>query len=232
MSIYTCSDLHGNFDLYKQIKKSLKPEDKVYFLGDAGDRGKDPWKLIKYIYTDPQFIYLKGNHEDMLVKAVRSYLRYENISDINISLLFSNGGYDTFMDCIEEDYIEKWMDCIDKLPLYQDLFNDDGIHIHLSHAGFTTNKNEIIHEDRLLWDRTHFNDGWDEESCPNDIIIHGHTTIQRLQKELNIPKERRKDEGAVYYANNHKIDIDNATYRTGVVTLLDLNTFTEKLFRM
>lgn len=39
MAVYALSDLHGYLDLYKQIKEFLKPEDKVYFLGDAGDRG-------------------------------------------------------------------------------------------------------------------------------------------------------------------------------------------------
>ena len=36
MSVFACSDLHGMFNLYKQIKNFLKPEDKVYCLGDCG----------------------------------------------------------------------------------------------------------------------------------------------------------------------------------------------------
>ena len=38
MSMYACSDLHGMKELYLKIKDFLKPEDKVFFLGDAGDR--------------------------------------------------------------------------------------------------------------------------------------------------------------------------------------------------
>ena len=36
--VFACSDLHGMMSLYKQIKDFLKPDDIVYFLGDASDR--------------------------------------------------------------------------------------------------------------------------------------------------------------------------------------------------
>ena len=38
MANYVCSDLHGYLELYKKIKSFIKPEDTVFFLGDAGDR--------------------------------------------------------------------------------------------------------------------------------------------------------------------------------------------------
>ena len=69
MSNFAVSDLHGHLKLYNKIKKFLKPEDTVYCLGDCGDRGPDAWETIKAVAKDEQFIYLKGNHEDMLVKA-------------------------------------------------------------------------------------------------------------------------------------------------------------------
>ena len=77
MATYACGDLHGFMEIYKKIKSMLKPEDKVIFLGDAGDRGPESWECIKAIYEDPQFIYLKGNHEDMLVRAAKDYLKYD-----------------------------------------------------------------------------------------------------------------------------------------------------------
>lgn len=36
MSVYAISDLHGMLYLYQEVKKFLKPEDKVYCLGDCG----------------------------------------------------------------------------------------------------------------------------------------------------------------------------------------------------
>ena len=56
---FAVSDLHGMIDLYRQIKNFLKLEDKVYYLGDMGDRGPDCWETVKVILSDPQFICLK-----------------------------------------------------------------------------------------------------------------------------------------------------------------------------
>ena len=75
MATYACSDLHGRLDLLKQIQDFLQPDDTVYFLGDAGDRGPNPWETIKAVAQDKRFIYLKGNHEDMLVKAMEDEVR-------------------------------------------------------------------------------------------------------------------------------------------------------------
>ena len=82
MSVYALSDLHGCLDIYKSVKALLNPEDKVYFLGDAGDRGPQSWETIKAIARDPQFIYLKGNHEDMLVAAAEDYFKNDEYTCI------------------------------------------------------------------------------------------------------------------------------------------------------
>ena len=34
MSIYACSDLHGNLTLWNNIKEFLKPGDKLFYLGE------------------------------------------------------------------------------------------------------------------------------------------------------------------------------------------------------
>jgi calcineurin-like phosphoesterase family protein len=110
MAVYACSDLHGMLHFYKAIKDILKPEDIVYFLGDAGDRGPHPWECIKTIMDDPQFIYIKGNHEDMLVDAMgRGYGRQYN-------LLRSNGGKDTYHQAMKEPNWAEWRARLRDLP--------------------------------------------------------------------------------------------------------------------
>ena len=66
---YAFTDIHGNYNLWKQIKNFLRPEDKVYFLGDACDRGKDGFKIMKELLFDSRVIYLKGNHEQLMIDA-------------------------------------------------------------------------------------------------------------------------------------------------------------------
>jgi hypothetical protein len=86
---------------YRTVVDFLKPEDKVYFLGDAGDRGPEPWETIKAIAQDSQFIYLKGNHEDMLVDALKDAIQHDYMGGWR--LLASNGGSDTFDQAMAEE---------------------------------------------------------------------------------------------------------------------------------
>ena len=72
--IYVCSDLHGCFDLYEQINNFILPDDTVIFLGDAIDRGPYSYETMEAIRTNPQWIYLKGNHEAMLEDAINEKL--------------------------------------------------------------------------------------------------------------------------------------------------------------
>ena len=99
MNTYAVSDLHGRLDLYGEINKFLNKDDLVYFLGDANDRGPDGWELIKEIYRNPQWIYLKGNHEQMISDFLLDYLNF-NYCDDDLQLLLNNGGYDTINKAI------------------------------------------------------------------------------------------------------------------------------------
>ena len=97
MSVYAVSDLHGMYSLYEKICAKLNPEDKVIFLGDAGDRGPNGWKLIRVILDNSQWIYLKGNHEDMLIKAIDETKEFdEGLYGYACLLHQSNGGKETF----------------------------------------------------------------------------------------------------------------------------------------
>ena len=70
MATYASADWHGCYWIWEKIKEILKPDDTLYFLGDAADRGSDGWQIIKELLNDSRIIYLKGNHEDLLIKAI------------------------------------------------------------------------------------------------------------------------------------------------------------------
>lgn len=237
MAVYACSDLHGMMDAYKAIKSLLKPEDKVYFLGDAGDRGPESWELIRHIYSDPQFIYMKGNHEDMLVRAMREYIYNDERTGHDYSLLVSNGGATTFYDwsCLNDHIREEWMRRLNKLPYVQEYTNQDGFRIIMTHAGFTpayTTDNEIAIpcEEDALWDRYHFTDPWPHDT-EKVVIIHGHTPTFYLAEKLRLPKEE-VELGAMWYAQNHKICLDCGCFFTGCTCLLNLDTFDEEVITL
>lgn len=226
MSVYALSDLHGHLDLYKKIKDFLQPEDRVYFLGDAIDRGPQSLELAKAIYDDPQFIYLKGNHEDMLVETAINFYKDDTSWDykFGLQMLMSNGGGTTWDSLIaEEDNGRSFIYKLKNLDTEAIYYNTEGKEIHLCHAGFTPGRSK-----NLLWDRKHFNDSLDHVD-DNYVIVHGHTPVA-YQRGYESWSEARNDLTPNFYADGHKINIDMGVYGTNVCCLLDLDTFEYCLF--
>lgn len=228
---YAISDIHGMHDIYDQVKEMLGPDDVVYFLGDACDRGYDCWNTVKDIYNDPQWIYLKGNHEDMMVKGLRQ-IQDEMASlrgEEDHEMWMWNGGMATEDGWLEDGADMVWVDRLANLPLQVEYTNPDGIIFHMSHAGFTCGRKEEMWGDELVWSRSHFFDHWDEDEYPNDICIHGHTPLEYLIEEMQWhgygpQKYKYSQPEARAYANGHKIDIDNGVFYTGYTVLFDLDT--------
>lgn len=236
MSVYVCSDFHGCIDFYKAIKNFIKPEDTVYFLGDAGDRGPEPWETIKAVARDPQFIYLKGNHEDMLADAINDAIIGENI--YSYRLLVSNGGLDTFDQAMADSDPAGWAKYLRTLPTFMKYMNTNGELIYLSHAGFTpwfkdneSTEIRIPTNSDLIWDRSHYLEEMNPLEWANVTIVHGHTPIPYLWDDLRIPEEEQ-EKGAFWYANYRKLCIDTGMVWTGHAVLVNLDTWEEHIFEI
>lgn len=234
MSVFAVSDLHGHLELYKAIKEFLKPEDKVICLGDCGDRGPQPWETIKAVAADPQWEYLMGNHEHMLAGAMCQYLHdsrtrifRKEYGDQNlIQLIIYNGGQGTLQGWIDDGADPKWINFLLELgdtALYK---QGDGEHtIIMTHAGFTPGIIPDPTHEELLWSREHFYDKW-QENHDDEIIVHGHTPCPYFSKGW------KPEDGAIWYADGHKVDIDMGTPMSNQVCLLDLDTFDEHIFTL
>lgn len=219
------SDLHGNLNLYKQIINYLNPNDTLYILGDCGDRKPDGWIIIKDALCNTQIRYIKGNHEDMLVDAMRDYTQYD-IMDYSWYLLASNGGADTFQGWLEDGANSNWTLLLDKLPLELRYVNKNGLCIIMSHAGFTPKTAEEHKKDDLLWDRQHISDHLDTNKWKNYRIIHGHTPISHMIEKCWKPKlDMTNSTVCLYYADGIKINLDAGTAHTNEIGLLNLDTF-------
>lgn len=224
MSNYAISDLHGEYLLYDKVCAFLKPEDKVYFLGDATDRGGHSFRTMQAIFSNPQWIYLCGNHEDMLADAIYEY--YEGDGTDCYMQLASNGGSSTFDSWMQNGASMLWYELLKRLPTYETYYNKNGILILLSHAGFTPkwkyNHITIPNREQLLWSRNHFDDKWDKKNLNNVVCVHGHTP-----QSYQIPNEQEWEPGAYWYCNDHKVNIDCGSHWTKYTVLLDLDTFDE-----
>lgn len=237
MSVYAWADIHGDRALFDAVMNFLQPDDKVYFLGDAIDRGADGWEILKIMINDPRFIFIKGNHEDMMCHALQNFPRYST-STRAMEIWGWNGNTPTLngINLDEDENVKEILEQVNNLPTYAIYTNPDGEVSWLTHAGcdYVENGLEAIDTEDLIWDRSHFiNNRWYDDNPDNLYIIHGHTPIVYLVEELshyydNLPEEI--EPGAFYYAGGHKIDIDCGAVFTGVTVLLNLDTWDEEIF--
>lgn len=227
---WVCSDLHGNKKIFDAMKEKIGAEDTVIFLGDAIDRGPDGWSILKEMLTDERFIVLKGNHEDMMVKAAKTGYGFNR----QFNHWFRNGGSVTWEACCTE--IGDWLEKIEALPIIYRHTNAKGDKLLFSHSGYgpwnfeaELEDNDIWIIEGVLWDRAHFNEDWIGEK--DEIVIHGHTPTVFLIKEL-VPKDTidKLEPGALWYCGGHKCCIDCGTAFTGCATLMDVDTFEEEIF--
>lgn len=226
MARYAFSDLHGHLNLWKKIKEYVKPEDELYCLGDCGDRGPQSWETIKAILNDPQTTYIKGNHEHMLCGAmaarlqdIRQHQICSNYDEPMYGLLIKNNGAQTYKDWVTEGASSVYLDALDALPTCIILTREDGSLISLSHAGHHWWEDpRDVGAINLMWDREHYKQEFNAPERKHFYIVHGHTPCPIINPEW------KAENGALYYEDGHKIDIDMGTYVTHQACLLNLDT--------
>lgn len=73
MRYFITSDIHSHFKvLDRELKKQgfNKDNDTLITLGDNFDRGKESWKMYRFLSTLPNVILVRGNHEDLLDELI------------------------------------------------------------------------------------------------------------------------------------------------------------------
>lgn len=181
-------DIHGCLDPLRQLlaKVAPGPEDQVVFLGDYIDRGPDSRGVIDYLLEFrarwPQTVFLKGNHEAMLLDylAGRERLRY-----------LLNGGESTLYNYREKEGLQiptEHLQFLQGLRLY---FETE--HFIFAHAGLRPEvpvQNQ--REEDLLWIREDF---LNSDYRWGKTVVFGHTP---LRKPRLIDDRIGLDTGAVY----------------------------------
>ena len=242
MDYFCFSDIHGHGELFDKILDWLNGRSKPWkciFLGDACDRRDDGYRIIKTLLNDDRFIYLKGNHEDLFVRAAKALRKhwgeegffYEEVAanpydfimnymwDLDVSLHIQNGGLQTLMDWIIKGKTGlKIINQLDALPEHMELPHNVWGKLDLSHAGHL-----MDNSDSLIWSREHFN-----EDFEGGRMIHGHTPVRYLMRYVLLDSGHTNR--PAFYANGTKVDIDTACFSSDTITLLNLNTFEQHRF--
>lgn len=178
--IIAIGDVHGCFDKLMSLWKKLEVtnNDLLIFLGDYVDRGTQVAETLKWILEQSakkNIIFLRGNHEHMLLDVV--YKRIDKIT------WFFNGGQTTIrglskLKSEDKSFIERFLTFIENLPLSYSI-KLGGRTFFFCHAGVDSSKPlEEQPEDFLLWAREEFFDVYDGDA----VIIGGHSPVQAFKR--------------------------------------------------
>lgn len=203
-NLYVCSDLHGQYELYKTIVKQLKDGDKLYILGDVIDRGPDGIKILQEIVQHQDQIELfVGNHEWMMIQAL--FLENEKVKQNWIRE--ANGGRKTQEDFLKlsSEEQEKIRNLLLQATVHTEI-NVNGENIYLVHAKAdqeTERKKENVTDylnegrkkklDDSVWARVddikdkNSNEVWQEEDIGKNNIftVIGHTPTDDNKIEVH-----------------------------------------------
>ena len=83
---YVCSDLHGEYEVYKEIMDRVGENGKLYILGDAIDRGSNGIKILQDVMKRQekgQVEFFMGNHEYMMLRSILEPEKKEELWDYN-----------------------------------------------------------------------------------------------------------------------------------------------------
>ena len=145
-------DIHGEINHLNKLLDKLKPQkdDTVIFLGDYIDCGENSKAVINKLIElskETNCIFLRGNHEDMLLKILKTK-KEEDIQE----WVFC-GGFHTLQDYGDfTEIFKQHMDFFKQLKLYH--LTDKYLFVH---GGVRPDK-QLEEQDKtdLLWIRDNF----------------------------------------------------------------------------
>lgn len=192
-NLYAIGDIHGCYDKLIEllgIIDIMPEEDTLIFMGDYVDRGERSYEVVDHLVRLqaewPRTVFLKGNHEEMLLRYLEGLDRY---------LYLANGGLRTLESYIRHGgkndrnpVSDIHMTFFSDLKLYHE--TEDFIFVH---AGL---KRDVplqwqVPED-LLWIRETFI--YSEHGFGKQVVF-GHTPFT---EPLVMPDKIGIDTGAVY----------------------------------
>jgi len=232
--LFSIGDIHGRFDLLETIHKKIMEHSQQYdeihtiiCLGDYVDRGPQSKEVIEFLQTNPftgfKHVYLKGNHEDMLIKSL--YINADNViydkyqQNIRAArdIFLGNGGDKTLKSFgVENPAILLYnKDSLNEIFLPYKQFFDGLLDFYESNGYYFVHAGIVpgIPFDQqdcnaILWIRDKFLNS-DIDHGP--MIIHGHTpTITR-------------GIGTTPEIKSNRINIDTGAYYTGILTAVCLD---------
>ena len=220
--VYAIGDIHGRLDLFRRLIADVAIDNRlrdpmvtgIVLLGDVIDRGPQSAELLRacreLARSTDRFVMLKGNHEAMMVTALRHdlralkpWLRYGGRQTLH-----SFGMTDAEIDDPEPFDMaadarrrvgDDLLDWIESLPVSLRAMNYLFVHAGIR-PGVALKDQE---EDDMLWIRDEFLDS--DEDFGGLVVVHGHTVFEGRPG-----------------ITDRRIGIDTGAYYTGQLTAVGL----------
>lgn len=204
MALYAIGDIHGTSDALKTIFKEGKfsANDTFVFLGDYVDRGPDTKGVLDWLIRNTyyyNFVFLRGNHEIMMMTARIDQDRLREWMFFGGSEVLDSYGIGDSADWADQIDKEHWHFLEDTLPYYE---KDNYIFVH---GGLETGRPlEEQNMHHLFWRKYETPVAY----LPDKTVICGHTS-------------RKNGEIADF---GHTICIDTFAYGGMWLTCLNVET--------
>lgn len=188
--LFTIGDIHGEYDLLEEVLKAYDPKlHQLVLVGDLNDRGpkvKESLLKGKELVEQEQAVYIRGNHEQMLLNFVQNpqerfvnYMRNggkETIESLMYKGIFSEHSPKEVAQLLKE----KWADLLkflDERPFYYEW--NQYICVH---AGVDFEKSDWHDTDNqdFIWIREPFHTG---KNNTGKKIVFGHTVTSLLHQD-------------------------------------------------
>lgn len=182
---YVLSDIHGNKEAFDTILSmiDLKPEDQLYILGDVIDRGEYGIELLQQIRTMPNCTLLMGNHEYMMVNALRhpENLHFKYVWKNNRSIQTYQKYF--FLDKEEQEKLLCYIEAL-AVQLEITVNRRKFILVHAAPQELFETENMKCYKlkEFMVWHRL----SAFSEMPPRKNVIFGHTPTWRFHKTKHI----------------------------------------------
>lgn len=202
-SIAIIGDIHGCWHTLKKLYKHLDSIKEIYTVGDLIDRGKYSKQVVEFCREN--FIRsVKGNHEDMLIKAIDSSDRFLGFMFKDAENYYYNGGKETQFSYIgSKSYsdFKEFKNHIKDIGHYDYLrsfpLKYEFKKVVLSHAGIIEHGNDIT----IIWNRN-------TPAMLDKLQIFGHTPLNEFVYRKNYYSNI--DTGCVYNNKLTAVIVDTA----------------------
>jgi len=244
---YVMSDLHGCYHEFLQMLERIDftESDKLIVIGDAVDRGTASVKILQYLMTRKNVLFLMGNHEWFMRETIKRLpldITFDNLKEYlderivitrdNLHITeycyrnwIYNGGKPTFNEYLSLSVSERAeiIKFLDGLLYYYELAieNQEYIFIHTVPVGFENKRSlEDYKPFDLLFNRIK-KDEWNGKFYDDKILIVGHTPTVYIDKKY----------AGKIYKKERIIDIDcgcadkNDGGRLGCLRLEDMKEY-------